>query len=316
MGRFTQSRFFGYLLLAATMVGWGPSFAMNRWLLEATPIRDEPWPGLSLSVLRFAALLPVLTVWSAIIVRRRGGLSWREGGQVTLLGLLSVVIYHLLTNTAQTLAGSTLIAVLHQLIPVIAFAAGLVFLRERLSVVKFLGLVLATAGAVTYSMNEEAETAGANVSLAVVLVLVMGLDWTVYMVLAKRALERWSDVELTVLASTAATVMLLLVGEASRPLGYGVDWTILARLSPPAWAMLLYVSLTAGLVCYVTYNAGLKRVEASRAAVFEYLLVPVAMLAGLCLPEPWHEGPTLVKVVSAAVIIGGVYLVTWQPPPR
>lgn len=309
MARFTQSRFFGYLLLTATMVGWGPSFAMNRWLLEETPMAAEPWPGLSLSVLRFTALLPVLLVWSALILRRRGWLPWRQWGEVALLGLLSVVVYHLLTNTAQSLGSSSLIAVLHQMIPVIAFVAALVFLRERLSLVKFAGLLLATAGALWYSASESGDaTAGHNVPLAVLLVLVMGLDWTVYMVAAKRALGRWSGVELTVLANTVASLMLIAVSESLRPAGYGVDWTILTRLSPPGWAVLLYVSVTAGLVCYVTYNAGLKLVEASRAAVFEYLLAPVALITAFCMKEE----VTRVKVIAAAIIIAGVYLVTRQ----
>ena len=314
MARFAQSRLFGYLLLTLTMVGWGPSFAMNRWLLEETPLSGEPWPGLSLSALRFATLLPVLLVWSALILRKHGWLSGRQWAEVALLGLLSVVIYHLLTNTAQGLGSSSLIAVLHQMIPAIAFAAGLIFLRERLSPVKFAGLLLATAGATWYALSESGDAAaGANVPLAVLLVLVMGLDWTVYMVVAKRALGRWSGVELTVLATTAASLMLIAISELLRPAGCGVTWSILARLEPQAWAVFLYVSVAAGLVCYLTYNAGLKRVEASRAAVFEYLLVPVAMVTAFYLPGALQEEITWSKALAAAIIIAGVYLVTWQP---
>jgi drug/metabolite transporter (DMT)-like permease len=313
MARFTRSRPFGFLLLTLTMVGWGLSFSMNRWLLRATPLADEPWGGMSLSVLRFAVAAPVLVVWAAVIVRRHGGLPLREWGELALLGALSVLGYHLLANSAQTYGSGSLNAVLHQMIPVIAFVGGLVFLRERLTLLKIAGVAVASAGAAWYSMAESEEAlAGDNILLTALLVGLVAVDWTIYMILVKRALRRWSAVELTVLVNALGAAMLLVVGEALRPVGCGVDWRILGGLSFEGWAVLLYVALAAGIVCYLTYNAGLQLVEASRAAVFEYLLVPVTMAAGALLPGELHETPSAAKIVSAAVIIAGVYLVTWQ----
>lgn len=311
MSRFRQSRGFGFLLLTLTMVGWGLSFSVNRWLLKGTALADEPWGGMSLSVLRFAVAAPVLLVWAALILRRRGWPAAREWVELVALGFFGVVGYHLLANSAQSVGSSTLNAVLHQVIPVVAFAGGLLFLRERLTVLKVIGLGVATGGAVWYSMTESAVArAGDNVPLTVLLVCLVAVDWTVYMVLAKKALRRWSAVDLTVLANAVGCVMLIVVGEALRPAGYGVAWEILGGLSPQAWGALLYVALVAGVACYVTFNIGLQRVEGSRAAVFEYLLVPVTMTAAVFLPGDLHEEPTPVKVIAAALIIVGVWLVT------
>lgn len=313
MTRFTQSRRFGFILLTLTMVGWGLSFSMNRYLLKGTALADEPWGGMSLSVLRFAVALPILLVWSAVILRRRGRLAAGEWAELALMALLAVLGYHLLSNSAQTYASSSLNAVLHQMIPVVAFVGGLVFLREKLSVLKFAGLVVATAGALWYSTAETAVALDSdNVPLAVLLVALVAIDWTLYMIVAKKALRRWSPVEMTVLVNTLGAIMLLAVGELVRPAGLGVSWQLFAEFSVVAWMAMLYVGLVAGIVCYVSFNAGLRIVEGSRAAVFEYLLVPVSMIAALWLPGELHEEPSATKIVAAAIIIAGVYMVTWR----
>lgn len=313
MTRFTQSRRFGFILLTLTMVGWGMSFGMNRWMLEATAIGDEPWDGLTLSVFRYAVAAPVLVVWAILILRRRGGLTAGQWARFGLLGLLGVVAYHLLATSAQSVSSSSLNAVLHQMIPVIAFVGGLVFLRERLTRLKFVGVIVASAGAVWYSMaDSSASLDGDNIPLAVLLILLVGVAWTFYMVAAKTTLRRWSGLEFTVIVNALGAVMLIVLGEALRPVGLGVSWHILAGLSLEGWLLLAYLGLVAGILCYVTYNAGLKIVEASRAAVFEYLLVPVSMIAAIWLPGELREMPTSEKIVAAAIIIAGVTMVTWQ----
>lgn len=306
-------RMIGVLALTLSMTGWGVSFAMNRWMLEGTPLAGEPWKALSLASFRFLLAGPVLVVWAALILRRRGRVSLRDWGQLSLLGLLGVVGYHLLAGSGQSYASSSLNAVLHQMTPVVAFVGGLVFLRERLSALKLLGLAVASAGALWYSLLEsEGALAGDNIPLAALMVSLVAVDWTLYLVLAKRALRRWSAVELTVLSNAVGAVMLLAVAEALRPAGLGVTWPLAASFDPAAWLALAYLGLVAGVVCYLLWIAGLKRLEGSRVAVFGYLLVPVAMVTASFLPGKLHESLSPSKVAAAALIIAGVWLVTWR----
>ena len=295
------------------MTAWGASFSMNRWMLQGTPLAGEPWQGMSLSAVRFAVAGPPLLVWAGFILwRRRGGLR-ADWGRLALLGLLGVPGYHLAANTAQSYASASLNAVLQQMTPVVAFAGGLVFLRERLSVLKVAGLAVASAGAVWYSVAAGRDAlSGDNIPLAVLLVVLVAVDWTLYLVVAKRLLRRWSGMELAVVANAMGAVMLLGLAEATWPVTGGVRWGILTELSPASWVVLAFLSLVAGILCYVLYNVGLKTIEGSRAAVFGYLLVPAAMLSATALPGDLRETLTIEKVAAAAVIIAGVWLVTWR----
>jgi len=301
------------LALVLAMAAWGVSFSMNRWMLEATPLAGEPWQGMSLSALRFAAAGLPLAVWAGLILWRRRGLLRADWGRLVLLGLLAVPGYHLAANSAQSYASASLNAVLQQMTPAVAFLGGLVFLREKLSALKVAGLAVASAGAVWYSVAAGRDAlAGDNIPLAVLLVVLVAVDWTLYLVVAKRLLQRWSGMELAVVANAIGAVILLGLAEALRSRIGGVRWSILAELSPAGWAALAFLSLVAGILCYVLYNMGLKIVEASRAAVFGYLLVPAAMLSALALPGNLREALTIEKVAAAAIIIAGVWLVTWR----
>ena len=306
-------RLLGFALLTMSMVGWGVTFAMNRWMLESTPISDEPWPGLTLSALRFALVAIVLVPWATVLLWRRWPLSLRRWAELVVLGILSIVAYHLLANSAQTYASSGLNAVLHQMTPVVAFIGGLLALKERITAMKLAGLAMATAGAIWYSLSEAgAALVGDNIPLAAALIFMVALVWTFYMVFAKRALAFWSGVDLAVIVTAIGAVLMVLVSVALSGTRVTVDWGIFSDFGRPAWLIMIYLSLVAGVACYLMYNEGLKRVEGSQAAVFGYLLVPVALVTGLFLPGELREIVTPAKLMAAVMIIAGVYLVTWQ----
>ncbi|HOI55642.1 MAG TPA: DMT family transporter [Phycisphaerae bacterium] len=310
---FQRHRAFGIAALVLSMVGWGVTFCLNRFLLRHTPVAAEPWSGLSLTVLRFALLVPLIVPWTAVILWRRRRHLRRDLFGLCGLGLFGVVGYYLLANTAQVYASASMNAVLHQMTPLVAFVGGLVVLRERLTAAKLIGTVLALAAAVAYSLIEAgADFQGDNIPLAVLLIFLTALDWTVYMLIAKRLLARWSPIDVSVAGNGLGIVLLMLLAAALRPLGLAVRWSILAELGAVHWAVILYLAFGAGLLCYILYNAGLRTVEASRAAVFTYLLVPAAMVSALWLPGDLKEPLSLWKCLCAAGIIAGVAMVTWR----
>jgi drug/metabolite transporter (DMT)-like permease len=312
----SRRRVLGVLALVLAMAGWGLTFSLNRFLLRDTTMAHEPWAGLSLTVLRFVVVVPLIVPWAAVILWRRRRQLRRDLLALGGLGLFGVVGYYLLANTAQVYASASMNAVLHQMTPLVAFVGGLLVLRERLSATKLLGTVVALAAAVAYSVLEAgADFHGDNIPLAVLLIFLTALDWTLYMIVAKRLLARWSPIEVSVVGNALGLAMLMPLAELLRPLGLGVRWNILAELAPVHWAAILYLAFGAGLLCYILYNVGLRAVEASRAAVFTYLLVPAAMISALWLPGELKEPLSLWKCLCAAGIIAGVALVTWRPSP-
>ncbi|MBN2583791.1 MAG: DMT family transporter [Planctomycetes bacterium] len=315
MASSARRRAFGVTALVLAMVGWGLTFSLNRLLLRDTAMAGEPWPGLSLTVLRFAVVAPVMLAWAIAILWRRRRQLRRDILALCGLGLFGVIGYYLTANTAQVYASASMNAVLHQMTPLVAFAGGVLVLREKLTFAKGLGVIVALGAAVAYSLLEAgADFQGDNIPLAVMLLFLTALDWTLYMLIAKRLLVRWSPTDVSVVGNALGLVMLLPLAEALRPWGLGVRWSILAELSPTHWIVVLYLAFGAGLLCYILYNAGLRIIEASRAAVFAYLLVPAAMVSALWLPGDLREPLSLWKCLCAAGIIAGVALVTLKPP--
>ena len=77
-------------------------------------------------------------------------------------------------------------------------------------------------------------------------------------------------------------------------------------ISGPSLLGILYMAILSGIIAYVSYNIGLKHIEASEASVFYYLQpvfgIPVAIFL---LGEPI----SLMFAIGAAIIVTGIYLV-------
>ena len=109
----SRRRVLGVLALVLAMAGWGLTFSLNRFLLRDTPMAHEPWAGLSLTVLRFAVVVPLILPWAAAILWRRRLQLRHDLLALCGLGLFGVVGYYLLANTAQVYASASKIGRAH-----------------------------------------------------------------------------------------------------------------------------------------------------------------------------------------------------------
>lgn len=302
--------FLAAVALTLAVAGWGVTHAMIRWLQLATPIAEMSWPGLALAVFRYGLAGVVLVPWAVVILWRRRVLLRRDLWRLVAIGIVAAA-YLLALNSAHSYGAAGLNAMLGQASPVVAFALGLVVLRERATVAKVAGLVVASAGGLWFAgIAVGGQLASDNVPAAAAIILGSAVLWSVYMVLAKQALRRWDALELSVVTLVLSGVLTAGLAQAATPEGLGGTLAALGELSAAGWAVVLYLALVAGLLCYVLHNIGLKRIEASRAAVFGYLLGPAALASATLLPGELHEALSMQKLGAAAVIILGVALVT------
>lgn len=76
-------------------------------------------------------------------------------------------------------------------------------------------------------------------------------------------------------------------------------------LTPPQVYGILYMSLLSGILAYIFYQFGLKRVEASEASIFYYLQPVIAVPAAVIF---LREDLSLTFLIGAIIIAFGVYL--------
>ena len=291
----TRPRFSNDLELMAVVLFW----AFNVTVVKVSLREMSP---LAFNILRFAGaslLLLLLTRWleGAIAVERR------DLARFVMLGIIGHTLYQLffILGLARTTASST--SLIFGSTPIVVGLLSRLAGHERIgpgpaggALLAFCGVYLivragAAPGAV--STPPESQVTGN--------LLVMGavLCWSLYTVLSKRLLERYSPLRVTTV--TLSIGALLMVPPAVPELA-GQDWSL---VSMTTWAGLLYSLIFALTVSYVIWYRSVKQVGNIRTAIYSNLVPVFGTLSGvLLLGEQVTPGLGL----GGACILGGIAL--------
>ena len=270
---------------------WSSSWVLIKVGLEAIP------------ALTFAGLRYVLATLLLLPFALRGGLlstlralNARERLELVALG----IVLYTLTQGAQFVALSLLPAATVSLVlsftPVLVAGLATTTLREPLTRGQWLGVGLATAGALAYFGGAAwPDGRWAGLAVAVVGLVANALAAILGRAVARRGTLRPLDV----------TVCSMGVG-AALLLGVGVAVQGLPSLDAQAWAIVGWLAAANTSLAFVLWNRSLRGLSATEAsAVNNTMLVQIALLALLVLHEPitmsgW-AGIALVVVGTLAV---------------
>jgi drug/metabolite transporter (DMT)-like permease len=287
------------LMLLAMVLIWGINFAVVKAaLVEMTP--------LSFNSIRFL-LASALTLLSLRLIEGNVGFARRDWWRLLGLGLIGNTCYQLLfiNGINRTTAGNS--ALLLATTPIFVSLIGVAFGVERVRKLAWMGVLLSFAGIFMVIVGS-----GRGLGLATdtiggdILVLIGAAAWSLYTVLSKPMLSRYSALKLTALAMATGTPFIVLF---SIPQLLAQNW---AAVSWRGWLGLFFSGSMAIALAYIIWNSGVSKVGGARTAVYSNLSpVIAAIFAWLTL----GEAITAFMVVGAAMIFLGIYL-TRRPSQR
>jgi len=287
------------LMLLAMILIWGINFAVIKAALaEMTP--------LSFNSIRFL-LASALTLLSLRLIEGDMGFARGDWWRLLGLGLIGNTCYQLLfiNGINRTTAGNS--ALLLATTPIFVSLIGAAFGLERVGKRAWMGVFLSFAGILMVIVGSGKELGLAKATIGGdVLVLIGAAAWSLYTVLSKPMLSRYSALKLTALAMATGTPFIVLF---SIPQLLAQDW---AAVSWRGWLGLFFSGSMAIALAYIIWNSGVSKVGGARTAVYSNLSpVIAAIFAWLTL----GEAITAFMVVGAAMIFLGIYL-TRRPSQR
>ena len=286
------------LALLITVLIWGLNFPIIKVALG-------PMPPFVVNALRFTVSAAVLGALYAAKLKGRPGGFWepmRQHGRTIIgLGLLGYVGYQFLfiVGVNATSAGSASLIISSSPVWTAVFARLLGF--EQVPLGAWGGLVLSLAGtALVVLAGVGAVEVSEDTLFGNGLMLVGAVAWAGYTVLSRPILE--TDVSATGLAFFGIAVALPFLW------GLGVtEWDAVAWADVDGWvwaALVFSGGLSTGLA-YALWNAGVRGVGPSQAAIYNNLVPVVALASGALL---LGERVTLYQLLGGALIIGGLML--------
>ena len=283
------------LALLLTMIFWGSAAVFMRTLaLALTPENSLALRYVILSAINVIGLI-YLGTW------RIPRTDWPR---FLVAGLIGMAGYNWFVNAGFALVPAGLGTIITMVEPLMIALLAALLLGEKLNRFIFIGVAIATLGAIVLFWEDLTTTQASSVApLGILYLMICCLCWAIYTIVAKPLLDRYDS--FTVTAITMLIAAPPLIGAANEPL------TVLAaRLDLRQWAELTYLVFASGIGGTLLWNYGSKHLSGTTAGTFLYLIPVVAVASGaLVLAEP----VTIFIVLGGLLMLAGVAAAQFGP---
>jgi len=270
------------------MVVWGGSFIASKiGLRQLYPVE--------LATFRFAIAVPLLIAITLLLEGKSAfKIARKDLPILVIMALTGVTLQYIFQFYGMTLTSVTDTALLINMGTFFVIIPSALFLRERLSldnwigvVVAFLGaFVIATGGSIVFSMNLVGDG----------LVLICAVMWATYMLVGNRLAGKYS-----VLAQLNYIFIIGFIGLI--PAYLLSPRHAISDFSATSWACILYLAIICSVFAYFIFNDSIIKLGPSRAAIYQYLEPLFAIFYAIVL---LGEPLTILVAAGAIFIMVGI----------
>ncbi len=253
-----------------------------------------------LALLRFLVASAVLGLYAAVVRLRLP--EKRDLPGVLTCGVLGVTVYHLAlcAGQARVTAGSA--SILVNASPVFTALLATLFLGDRLGARGWIGIGVSFGGVALIALGEGK---GLQLNAGALLILLAAFSVSLYTVIQKPYLKRYSPLEFSAYSIWSGTLLMLPIAVAGFP-----EAVTRAPLSLTLTGV--YLGIFPAALAYITWTYLLSRLPAARAASLLYMVPPLVMCMAWVL---LREVPPALSIVGGAVALMGVALTSLQRNP-
>jgi drug/metabolite transporter (DMT)-like permease len=283
-----KARFDARVLIAllVTLVLWASAFVGIRAGLSSYT------PG-HLVLLRFLIASFALLVY-ALLTRMRLPV-YRDIPALLLLSFIGITVYQVALSFGEQRVSAGAASLLVATVPCFTALFASFFLHERLRVWGWIGIITSFIGVFVVVLGQGQ---GLHFEPDALLVLLAALAESVYFVMQKPFLRKYSGLELATYTIWGATLFMCI---------YAPGLVQQVRTAPVgATLAIVYLGLFPAAIAYVTWAYALSRMSASITTTFLYILPVITIVLAWPL---LGEIPSLLSLVGGVVVILGVALV-------
>lgn len=283
-------------LLAANLI-YGLNFSIAKAVM---PDFIKP-----LALVSFRVVLTAALFWITSLFMPREKVNRRDLLYLFGCSFLGVVINQILFLAGLNLTTPINSSIILSINPVAAFVFAAIILKERISLIRGIGLAVGLSGILVLILHEGRPDLRSSTFLGNIYTLINTISWALYTVVIKRMLEKYYAV--TVMKWTFLFAMLATV-PAGYPQWSSTDWS---SITTAAWLMIGFVVIFSTYLGYLLISFGLKRLSPTIVSSYTYTQPVIAAFVASMIGQ---DSLNILKVLSAGLIFTGVFLVSRQQP--
>jgi drug/metabolite transporter (DMT)-like permease len=284
--------------ILATVLFWGLSFVSTKTVLNAG------FPPFTLVFLRF-------TLASILLLPLQRGLYRgirinRQSRRILLVtGFFGVTIYFVFESTGIKLASASSAALIIASIPVFTVLAEYLFYRSPIARRQVAGILLSILGVYIIVQRSSGSARHGQALAGNLLMLGACLSWVLYLMLSKRLDSGLPRLTVTAWQNFWGAVFLLPLALLERR-----SWSF---AQPLVWLNILYLALFCSALSYFLYLYALKHLGPVVISSWLNLIPLVGTVGGMTM---LGERLAPVQMLGGAIIIAGVFIVSWRKVAR
>ncbi|MDQ0337989.1 drug/metabolite transporter (DMT)-like permease [Caldalkalibacillus uzonensis] len=287
---------FTYVFLVVVMLIWGLNVVGLKLLVETfAPVTMQA------GRIFVAGVSLVIVLYFLKELRR---LNHKEWGYTLLATVLGVVVHHALlaVGLAQTSASNA--ALILGLLPLTTSVLAMIFLHDRLTLLRLLGIVCGFIGVACVVLHNNGGMG--SIATGDLLVLLAMVSQAFSFILIKKVTATLSAKEMTAVMLLVGSVMLLALSFWVEPQGLSTfnqgSWWI--------WLIFFASAIIATGLGHMLFNAAIDKIGAGQAAIFNNLVPFFALISAfLFLGEPIFASQLFGFIfIVAGVLLGTGYV--------
>jgi drug/metabolite transporter (DMT)-like permease len=284
------------VMMIITVVVWAFAFPFIRIGLDELSF-------VNLTIMRFVVVCVTLLAILLLQPKRFSKLHKKDIIPIFILGFFGVMVYHFGLNYGEQYVSPGAASLIIATIPVFIVVLAVMFLNEKITLKKFLGIVLSLSGVLIISIwgtqDASIEIEYMSGALAVLVAAAMG---ALYTVAGKKLLSRYSALSLTVYAMLLGSLGLLpflsksLLDEVSA-------------MSARGWIAVIFLGICSTVIGYSLWYVALKIKTASEVSVYLYAIPVLSTIISYVL---FDDKITLLFIFGGLLVIVGLVIVNMK----
>lgn len=240
----------------------------------------------------------VYFVWILIYRKYQIKIEKKDYIKLIILGLINIPINQFLFFQAVQRTTPPNVSLAYALTPVFVFIIAIVYFKEKITLFKTLGIIVAIIGTIVL-ISEKGLKFSSEGFVGDILALLASLSWAFYTIIGKKMSEKYEPVYITALAMIIGFLLYL-------PIFLFMDIDInFSSFSTLNWIEVLYLGIFTSAVGYAIWYYALTKIDASKLSVFNnFQPALTAILSLLILGTPI----TMQFFVGGTLIVAGVFL--------
>lgn len=255
----------------------------------------------------FRVLGATVLFWILLAFVRQYKIEKRDWLRLIGCGLFGVTVNQLFFFHGLNLSSSINSGIIMAFNPIMVVILSGLILREKISMIGLIGIILGAIGAVLLTLTGEKNIQ--ETSLGDLFLLVNSLSYAIYLVLAKPLMRKYSPILVITWVFTVGLGLLLLY----PPVLSELSLTNFDKITVDIWLKIMFVVVGVTFLTYLLTMFGLKHLSPSTSSSYIYtqpvmVIIFAFLFLYLGIADDYTSTITWKKIMYMLLIFLGVYL--------